>query len=286
MVNNDLRELPRSPVQEPARRLASGRLEGALVLITGAGRGIGRATALSFARRGGRVLAVDVDAAAAEQTAAACAGAAFGCDVADWEALEALAERIHADYGPLDVLVNNAGVGMTGGLADVSIDDWRWIRSINIDGVVHGCRAFGPVMVARGAGQVVNVSSGLGYTPRATEPAYVTTKAAVLALSQCLRADWSTRGVGVSVICPGVIDTPILSSSRFLGAQGAPNVRARAEWLFRRGHAPEAVAEAIVDAVRRDRAVVPVGWEARLGWWGHRFTPIGLQQRVARWGFG
>jgi NAD(P)-dependent dehydrogenase (short-subunit alcohol dehydrogenase family) len=280
MVNNGRQRHVRTP--GTARRLASGRLEGALVLVTGAGRGIGRATASSFARRGGRVLAVDVDAAAAEQTAAACAGAAFGCDVADWEAVAALADRIHAEHGPLDVLVNNAGVGMTGGLTDVSIADWRWIRSINIDGVVHGCRAFGPAMVARGAGQVVNVSSGLGYTPRATEPAYVTTKAAVLALSQCLRADWSTHGVGVSVICPGVIDTSIVRSSRFLGARDAPDVRARAERLFGRGHAPEMVAEAIVDAVRRDRAVVPVGWEARLGWWGHRFTPIAVQQRVAR----
>jgi short-subunit dehydrogenase len=108
------------------------------------------------------------------------------------------------------------------------------------------------------------------------------TKAAVLALSLCLRADWSP--VGVSIICPGVIDTPILSSSRFLGSRGEAQVRARAERVFRRGHAPEVVAEAIIDAVRRDRAVVPVGWEARLGWWGHRLTSVAAQQRIARWG--
>jgi NAD(P)-dependent dehydrogenase (short-subunit alcohol dehydrogenase family) len=280
MVNSAVGARPRASGAAPEH------LAGALVLVTGAGSGIGRATALAFAARGARVLAVDLDVPAAERTAAGCGdgAVALGCDVADWDAVAALARRVEADHGPLDVLVNNAGVGMTGRLTDVSVDDWRWIRSVNIDGVVHGCLGFGPAMVARGTGHVVNVSSGLGYTPRATEPAYVATKAAVLALSQCLRADWSARGVGVSVVCPGVVDTPILRSSRFLGDRADPEVRARVERVFRRGHAPEMVAEAIVDAVRRDRAVVPVGWEARLGWWAHRLSPVALQQRVARWG--
>jgi len=260
-------------------------LEQGLVAVTGAGSGIGRATALAFAAQGARVLAVDIDGPAAERTAIACGppASARECDVADWEAVESLAREVHAEHGPLDVLVNNAGVGMTGRWADTSIEDWRWIRSINIDGVVHGCQAFGPAMLARGSGHIVNLSSGLGYTPRATEPAYVTTKAAVLALSQCLRADWAGHGVGVSVICPGVVNTPIVSACRFLGAQAEPSVKARAERIFRRGHRPEAVAEAIVDAVRRNRALVPVGWEARLGWWGHRLSPVALQLRLARW---
>ena len=271
-------------------RGSAGSPEGSLVLVTGAGSGIGRATALAFAAGGARVLAVDVDLPSAEKTAAACseAGAssaeALPCDVADWDAVVALAEAVHDGHGPLDVLVNNAGVGMTGRLADVSIDDWRWIRSINLDGVVHGCKAFGPAMIERRSGHVVNVSSGLGYTPRATEPAYVTTKAAVLALSQCLRADWTRHGVGVSAVCPGVIDTPIVDHARFLGGQADPRTRARAKWLFRRGHPPEAVAGAIVGAVRRNRAVVPVGWEAHLGWWASRVTPAVVQQLVARVG--
>ncbi|MGH9036178.1 MAG: SDR family NAD(P)-dependent oxidoreductase, partial [Acidimicrobiia bacterium] len=228
-----------------------------------------------------------IDGAAAEKTAALCgeAGAeahALVCDVADWEAVSRLAEVVDGTHGPLDVLVNNAGVGMTGRLAEMTVDEWRWIRSINLDGVVHGCLAFGPGLLARGSGAVVNISSGLAYTPRATEPAYVTTKAAVLALSRCLRADWGPRGVSVSAVCPGVIATPIVTSTRYVGARGAAEVRARAERVFRRGHPPELVGRAVVDAVRRDRAVATVGWEARLGWYLHRFLPLSLQQTAAR----
>jgi 2-hydroxycyclohexanecarboxyl-CoA dehydrogenase len=260
-------------------------LDGAVALVTGAGRGIGHATAIELARKGARVVAVDLDADTADKTAAACGEVgqeafAESCDVADLDAMRALADRVHAAHGPLDVLVNIAGVGMSARFAAMTIDDWRWIRGVNLDGVVHGCQVFGPVMLAEGRGHVVNLSSALGYTPRATEAAYVTTKAAVLALSQCLRADWRSSGVGVSAVCPGVIDTPILDGTRFLGAQAEAEERTRN--VFRRGHPPALVARDVVDAIRRNRAVVTVGWEAKLGWWAHRLLPVAVQQRVAR----
>ena len=269
-----------------ARRRAPIELAGAVALVTGAGSGIGSATAKALADRGATVLCADLDLAAAEKTAAACEerGAqraqAYAIDVADRAAVDALAAAVEAEHGPLDVLVNNAGVGMTGRFTDMTEADWSWIRGVNLDGVVNGCAAFGPAMLAAGRGQVVNLSSGLGYTPTATEPAYVTTKAAVLALSRCLRADWAGAGVGVTAICPGVINTPILDRTRFLGDQADPKVRSRTTRLFRRGHKPEAVAEAIVKAVERDRPVVPVGFEAWLGWWLHRFVPVRAQQAL------
>jgi NAD(P)-dependent dehydrogenase (short-subunit alcohol dehydrogenase family) len=265
-------------------------LQDALVLVTGAGSGIGRATALAFAAEGARVLAADINRPSAEQTAAECSGRgpaaqALLLDVADWDAVVDVAEKVRADHGALDVLVNNAGVGMGGSLTDMSIEDWRWIRSINLDGVVHGCRAFGPAMIERGSGHVVNVSSGLGYTASSAATAYCTTKAAVLSFSRCLQADWAPRGVSVSAICPGVINTPILDASRLLGAPaGSDSARRRAEKIFRRGHKPETVAVAIVGAVQRNRPVVPVGWEARLGWGLNRLLPVAAQQRLARLG--
>ena len=183
------------------------RFDGALALVTGAGSGIGLEIAKALSGHGVRVLAADIDGDAAEKTAAACGEIgpeAHGLlvDVSDAEAVAALAEGVHAAWGTLDVLVNNAGVGMSGRLADMTVDDWRWIRGVNLDGVIHGCLAFGPAMVERGHGHVVNLSSGLGYIPRATEIAYVTTKAGVLQFTQSLRADWARRGVGVSAVCP------------------------------------------------------------------------------------
>ncbi len=261
------------------------RLDGALALVTGAGSGIGREISTLLASHGTRVLAVDIHGDAAEKTAASCAEAgpeSYGltCDVADADAVAALAEQVHGSHGTLDILVNNAGVGMTGRLADMSVEDWEWIRSVNLDGVVHGCLSFGPAMVAQGRGHVVNLSSGLGYTPRATEVAYCATKAAVLSLSQSLRADWGPRGVGVSAVCPGVINTPIIDSSRFVGDRAER--KERLVRSFRRGHPPVLVARDAVRAIREDRPVVFPGVEARAGWLAHRFLPLRAQQRIAR----
>lgn len=263
------------------------RLQGGTALVTGAGSGIGRATALALAEAGADVVCVDIDELAAKTTAVACedrgvASRTHVCDVADRAAMEALAERVHDEHGVLDVVVNNAGVGMSGRLADMSLDDWEWIRSINLDGVVHGCRLFGAPMAERGRGHVVNVASGLAFLPRSTEIAYCTTKAAVLMFSRSLRADWRTCGVGVSAVCPGFVNTPILSRGRFVGPMWSPETMKLAERGFGFGHPPEAVADAVMVAIRRNRAMVAPGIEARLGWHLHRFAPLALDAITGR----
>lgn len=261
------------------------QVEGALALVTGAGSGIGRDVARILATHGARVLAVDLDGDAAEKAAAMCGEIGPGshglaCDVGDPGAVAALAERVHGTWAPLDLLVNNAGVGLSGRLGEMTVEDWQWIRRVNLDGVVHGCLAFGPAMVERGHGHVVNMSSALAYTPRATEVAYATTKAGVLTFSQGLRADWRPRGVGVSAVCPGVVNTPIIDATRFVGERSA--TRDRMVKVFRRGHPPELVAREVLRAVREDRVAVFPGAEARLGWWAHRLLPMRAHQFIAR----
>jgi NAD(P)-dependent dehydrogenase (short-subunit alcohol dehydrogenase family) len=258
-------------------------ISGSTALVTGAGSGIGRATALALASAGAKVLAADVDVVSAEKTAADCGGCAFEVDVSDPQRVDALAAAVTAGHGTPDILVNNAGVGMSARFLDMDLDDWAWIIGINLLGAVHTSRAFGPAMVERGRGHVVNVASGLAYTPRGTEPGYVTTKAAVLAFSQCLRADWHARGVGVSAICPGVINTNIVrTNTRYKGERADPNTISTVQKTFKRGHPPEKVAAAIVDAVRRNRSVVPVGFEATFGWVTRSLIPTRLADIGAR----
>jgi 2-hydroxycyclohexanecarboxyl-CoA dehydrogenase len=258
------------------------QLDGALALVTGAGNGIGKETAKALARRGARVLVTDIDSFAAKDAADELGGLAHELDVSDRRSVLRLAEEVHVEHGALDVLVNNAGVGLSGPFVDTSLDDWDWILGVNLLGVVHCCSAFGSNMLERGNGHVVNVSSGLGYFPTATEAAYASTKAAVLALSRSLRADWASRGVGVSAICPGLISTGILTRARFRGESGRPEQVDQMQQLFsRRGHPPQRVAEAIIGAIERNRPVVPVGIEAWLGWAVRGLVPARLGDKLA-----
>jgi NAD(P)-dependent dehydrogenase (short-subunit alcohol dehydrogenase family) len=254
------------------------KISGATVLVTGAGSGIGRATALRCARAGADVVCVDIDGDTAAATAQECGAGALAraCDVSDSTAVHALAEEL----GAVDVLVNNAGVGIGGPFLDAEVEDWDWLIGVNLNGVAYGCRAFGAGMVERGRGHVVNVASGAAYIMSRDMAAYCASKAAVLALSRCLRADWSGTGVGVSAICPGVIDTPIASHTRMVGPMASRQERITR--AFRFGHSPELVAKAIVRAVERNRAVVPVGFESELAYRVLPFVPAPLQGLAAR----
>jgi NAD(P)-dependent dehydrogenase (short-subunit alcohol dehydrogenase family) len=261
--------------------------EGTRVVITGAGSGIGQATALRCAKAGAEVIAVDIDPVSAAATAEECAHAGpeahpYVCDVADSAAVIDLADTVQTTHGPVDLLVNNAGVGVGGPFLDNSLEDWEWLRGINLDGVVYGCHAFGPAMVERGSGHVVNIASGAAYIPNRNMAAYCASKAAVVSFSQCLRADWSGSGVGVSAICPGLIRTPIHRSSRMVGSMAGRHDLA--ERLFRFGHSPDLVARAIVRAAQKNQEIVPVGFESELAYRVLRFAPGPIQGLVTRAG--
>ncbi|OIJ91990.1 SDR family oxidoreductase [Streptomyces colonosanans] len=279
----------------PSPSAASGRyadrFAGQLVLVTGAGSGIGRATAVAFAESGARVVAVDRDAEGAARTAdvARLIGApeawAETVDVSDEQAMEKLAEKVAAEYGVVDVLVNNAGIGLSGSFFDTTAEDWRKVLDVNLWGVIHGCRFFGRQMAERGqGGHIVNTASAAAYQPSRALPAYSTSKAAVLMLSECLRAELAGRDIGVSAICPGFVNTNITSTARFTGVDSEEEKRLQkrtARLYGLRGYPPEKVAEAILRAVVRNQAVVPVTPEARGTLLMSRFTPRMLRA-VAR----
>ncbi|MEV2210609.1 SDR family oxidoreductase [Streptomyces sp. NPDC050997] len=267
------------------------RFGGQLVLVTGAGSGIGRATAFAFAEAGARVLAVDRDPEAALRTAelSRLLGApeawAETVDVSDEQAMEKLAAKVAAEYGVVDVLVNNAGIGLSGSFFDTTPDDWKKVLDVNLWGVIHGCRLFGRQMAERGqGGHIVNTASAAAYQPSRALPAYSTSKAAVLMLSECLRAELAGQGIGVTAICPGIVNTNITSTARFAGVGAAEEKRRqkRAARLYGlRNYPPEKVADAILRAVVRNEAVVPVTPEARGARLLSRFTP-GALRAVAR----
>ncbi|MFJ8850592.1 SDR family oxidoreductase [Streptomyces sp. NPDC102437] len=280
------------PVQDTAPTGAyADRFGGRLVLVTGAAGGIGRATAFAFAEAGARVVAVDRDAEGAARTAEMArligAPAAWGeaVDVSDEQAMEKLAEKVAAEYGIVDVLVNNAGIGLSGSFLDTTSEDWKNVLDVNLWGVIHGCRIFGGQMAERGqGGHIVNTASAAAYQPSRALPAYSTSKAAVLMLSECLRAELAERSIGVSAICPGIVNTNITATAHFAGADAAEEkrLRKRTSRLYGlRNYPPERVADAILKAVVRNQAVVPVTPEARGARLLSRFSP-GALRGIAR----
>ncbi|MFD5592837.1 SDR family oxidoreductase [Streptomyces griseorubiginosus] len=278
-------EAGRTPVRATGKYAE--RFGGRLVLVTGAGSGIGRATAFAFAEAGARVVAVDRDAETAARTAelSRLLGApeawAETVDVSDEQAMEKLADKVAAEYGVVDVLVNNAGIGLGGPFLDTTTEDWRKVLDVNLWGVIHGCRLFGRQMAERGqGGHIVNTASAAAFQPSRALSAYGTSKAAVLMLSESLRAELAGRGIGVSAVCPGFVNTGITSTARFAGvdADEEKRRRKRATRLYGlRNYPPEKVADAILRAVVRNQAVVPVTPEARAAHVLARWAPKALR---------
>jgi NAD(P)-dependent dehydrogenase (short-subunit alcohol dehydrogenase family) len=245
--------------------------DGKTALVTGAASGIGRATAVAFAQAGADLVLCDVDEKGLAETERMARELGRNVlsrkvDVSDARAMQAFADEVHQKHDALDILVNNAGVGLGGGFLDTSLEDWKWILGINVWGVIHGCHAFVPRMVEKKrGGHVVIVSSAAGYSPSAMLVAYSTTKFAVLGLAENLRLELAPHGIGVTAICPGIINTPITRNSRLRGKAAEPGAQARMQKFYeKRNYGPEKVAEGILAAVAKNRGVAPISPEA----WG------------------
>jgi len=267
-------------------------VRGKLALVTGAGAGIGRATAVELARKGARtVVIVDRDLAAADETAAAVRdigadAAVYRADVGDEAAMNQLAAQVNDEHGVVDILVNNAGIGMAGRFLETTPAHWDNILAVNLRGVLNGSRVFGTQMVDRGqGGTIINVSSAAAFLPSKSMIAYGTTKAAVLAFSESLRADLADEGITVTAVCPGFVNTNIAKSTVYAGMSADQQDRARqkADAAYRRrNYTPEATAKAIVKAVKTGPPVLPIAAESRVGYAMRRISPS-LVRLLARY---
>ncbi|MGD0312702.1 MAG: glucose 1-dehydrogenase [Acidimicrobiales bacterium] len=196
-----------------------GRLDGKVAVITGAGSGIGRVTAMLFASEGARVVVADVVADLAASTAAdvvAGGGSATAVtvDVSDETEIGAMVDAAVATYGGLHVLFNNAGIfpDDDGGLLDTPPETWQKVMEVNLKGVWLGCRAAVPAMVASGGGSIVNVASFVALMGAATaQMAYTASKGGVLAMTRELAVEYARRGIRANSICPGPVETPLLA---------------------------------------------------------------------------
>ncbi len=219
-------------------------LDGAVVLITGGGRGIGRATGAAFAARGARVCLADLDLPVAHEAAREIDAYAFGVDVTSRASFTQCVDEVVARVGAIDVLVNNAGVMPLGGFLDEADALSATTLDVNVWGLIHGMRIVVPAMVERGGGHVVNVASMAGKMPVPGMAVYNASKFAALGLSLAVRAELAATGVSVSAVLPSAVRTG-LASGVPLG-HGMPTVD------------PEDVARAIVRSVHSRRAEIPV----------------------------
>jgi NAD(P)-dependent dehydrogenase (short-subunit alcohol dehydrogenase family) len=255
-------------------------LRGRTALVTGAGSGIGKQTALALARRGADLVICDVNLEGMQATEAQLRALgrtvlAWRVDVAQRGEMASFAAEVHRHVDALDILVNNAGVGLSGGMLDTEIEDWDWVVGINLWGVIYGCHYFVPAMVERGrGGHVVNVSSSAGYMASSGLVAYTTTKFGVLGFSEAIRQELAPARIGVTAVCPGVINTAITHTGRMRGPLGSDAARQRIIRLFeRRNYGPDRVATNILKAIQRNRAVAPISPEAWAMYFLKRLAP-------------
>jgi len=239
-------------------------LAGKVAVVTGGASGIGRGLCRRLAAAGLDVAVAYIDSGGAEATAAelrerGVRALAVAVDVSDRKSVAALADRVFAELGAVHVVCNNAGVIVGGELCDASEDDWRWVMSVNVGGVVNGYAVFAPRLIEQGqGGHVVNTASMGGFLAGPGLGIYCASKFAVVGLSQSLRAELAPHGIGVSALCPAGVRTNLIDADRNRPAEQA-QPSGRAEMLraaVERGIDPDEVGDCVVRGIRSDAAYI------------------------------
>lgn len=245
-------------------------------VVTGAGSGLGRSFARELARRGAKLVLSDVSQAGLDETArlvreGGAAPLVTRCDVARPDDVQALADLATRELGGTDLLINNAGIAVSGDIGAVSLADWRLQLDVNLFGVIHGCHSFVPAMVERGSGHVLNVASMAGIVFMPGVGPYNVTKAGVIALSETLRCEAAARGVGVTCLCPSFFPTDIVKSGR--GVLDERKVKVAEKLMQRSRWSSDDIARIGLDAVERDTFMVLPHSDGRWAWRLKRLSP-------------
>ncbi len=253
-------------------------LNGKRCFITGAASGIGRATAQAAAREGAILFLTDIQAEALEGTVADIRAAggkvawSAAADIADYEAVVALAGEVHGAHGSMDVVMNIAGVSTWGSIERLSHRDWQKMVDINLMGPIHVLECFVPPMIeARRGGHVVNVSSAAGLFGLPWHAAYSASKFGLRGVSEVLRFDLRRHRIGVSLVCPGAVRTPLVGTVEIVGVNREDPAMKKLVGRFER-HAvsPERVAAKILEGIKKDRYMVFTSPDTRIGYWFQR----------------
>lgn len=249
-------------------------------VITGAGSGIGAACARAMAKEGAIVIGADLrmemlQSVADEVNEAGGRMEAHQLDVADRDAVFALAAKVEKTHGAADLVLNNAGVAHGAPVAEMTMDNFQWVMDIDFWGVVHGTQAFLPAMIARGSGHIANVSSIFGLIGVPTQSAYNAAKFGVLGFGEALRHEVKEQGIGVSTIHPGGINTNIVRHARFQQGPEMENERQEAIQRFAQFTMtqPEGAAKTIIKGIKRNKARILIGPDAHLVDWVRRIFP-------------
>lgn len=271
--------------RERTRRPDLSDLSGRRVFVTGAASGMGAAVARDLASQGARLFLTDINEAGLKSVVSEIASAegpgevcvAEPVDVSDYEAVCALADDIHSGYGPMDVVMNVAGLASWGTVERLEHRQWRSMVDVNLMGPIHVIEEFLPPMIAAGrGGHLVNVSSAAGLIGLPWHAAYSASKFGLRGVSEVLRFDLRQHGIGVSLVCPGGVSTPMAETVEIAGVNPENTQVKKLQHRFRRrAVSPETAAALILEGVKKNRYLVYTSPDIRLAFWSQRFFPPG-----------
>ncbi|MBU0991179.1 MAG: SDR family NAD(P)-dependent oxidoreductase [Proteobacteria bacterium] len=253
-------------------------LKGKVTVITGAGSGIGRASAILFAKEGARLVISDIheDRLETVQKEIKNMGAEViskVTDVSDIKQISALSSLVLDTFGRVDILHNNAGIGWGGPSELFPVSDFEKVLSVNLLSVVYGINSFLPQMIKQKSGHIVNTASGAGLIPIVPLGAYTASKFAVVGYSEVLRAELRRHNIGVTAICPGVINTNIVQDGKSTLLEGAKTTQDMMVDFYKKyGWSPDRVAKAVIKGVKKNKGIVPVGPEVWVLWYLKRMS--------------